>query len=198
MANPPPIAELTGTWDYTTLPDTVQLGPGVFIERRETFRRYRSRRQPGLVLGANVTVLGWSEISVEPDGVLEVGDRTVLVGAVFMCAERITVGADVVISYGATIADCDFHPLAAAARRRDAVAVAPGGDPTDRVPLLTTPVTVGDGARIGIGAIVLKGVTIGPGAEVAAGAVVTRSVEPGTRVEGNPAVPRGPAGTGGR
>ncbi len=47
--------------------------------------------------------------------------------------------------------------------------------------------TVGAGASLGSGAIVLGGVTIGERALVGAGAVVTRDVEPGATVVGSPA-----------
>ncbi len=49
------------------------------------------------------------------------------------------------------------------------------------------PISVGDGAWIGAGAIILGGVTIGRGAIVAAGAVVTHDVAPDTLVGGTPA-----------
>jgi maltose O-acetyltransferase len=49
------------------------------------------------------------------------------------------------------------------------------------------PVTIGDGAWIRLGAILVPGVTIGEGAVVAAGAVVLKDVPPHTYVEGNPA-----------
>jgi acetyltransferase-like isoleucine patch superfamily enzyme len=47
--------------------------------------------------------------------------------------------------------------------------------------------TLGDGASIGAGAVILPGITIGSKAMVAAGAVVTRSVPPNAIVVGNPA-----------
>src|SRR5690349_15925726 len=104
------LAEITGAWDYATLPANVRLGPDCFLERKASFARYRSTRETGLVLGARVRVHTWSEFNVEPGGAIEVGDDSVLVGAVFMCAERVTIGRGVVVSYNVTIADSDFHP----------------------------------------------------------------------------------------
>lgn len=52
---------------------------------------------------------------------------------------------------------------------------------------VVTPVTIEDYAFIGTGAILLPGVTIGRGAAVAAGAVVVKSVAPYSIVGGNPA-----------
>jgi acetyltransferase-like isoleucine patch superfamily enzyme len=51
-------------------------------------------------------------------------------------------------------------------------------------------VTIGDGAFLGIGSVVLMGVTVGTNAYVAAGSVVTADVPPRTLVAGNPARPR--------
>lgn len=189
------VRALNGSWDLSTLPGNVHLGDRVFIERRDSFRRYFTTRDPGLVLGDDVTVYGWSEFSIDPSGLVEVGPRSVLVGAGLMCAERITIGADVVISYWVTIADADFHPLDPELRRQDATAASPGGAAfAERVGVEAAPVTIGDRARIGPGSLILKGVTVGAGAEIAPGAVVTRSVPDGMRASGNPAVVTGPAG----
>ena len=65
------------------------------------------------------------------------------------------------------------------------------GEPLD-VPIIQTdlvikPVRVGDGADIGVNAVLLPGVTVGPGAIVCAGAVVTKDVPPMAIVAGVPA-----------
>jgi putative colanic acid biosynthesis acetyltransferase WcaF len=56
--------------------------------------------------------------------------------------------------------------------------------------LVTRSISVGDGAWLGAGCLVLGGVTVGTNAIVAAGSLVTRDVSPAAIVAGNPATPR--------
>ena len=131
-------------------------------------------------------VYTWSSFSVEENGYVDVGDDSVLVGAQIMCGDRITIGRRVLVSYAVTIADSDFHPHDPAERMLDAIANAPYSA-TSRPPLTMRPIAIEDDARIGIGAIILKGVIVGAGATVLAGAVVTADVPPQSIVAGNPA-----------
>jgi acetyltransferase-like isoleucine patch superfamily enzyme len=178
---------ITGAWNYAELPRNVRIGKECFLERKDSFERFRSINNPGLILGNRVQVYTWTTFNVEPSGTVEVGDDSVLVGAVFMCAESISIGNRVVISYNVTIADSDFHPRDPELRRQDAIANAPFGDRSRRPPLGSRPVVIEDDVWIGIGAIILKGTRIGHGARVAPGSVVTKSVPAGALVRGNPA-----------
>ena len=63
------------------------------------------------------------------------------------------------------------------------------GIPVRLQPHRTEPIHVEAGARIGPGAVLLRGVRIGAGARVGAGSVCTRDVAPGAAVRGNPARP---------
>ncbi|WP_324662962.1 acyltransferase [Haloarcula sediminis] len=81
--------------------------------------------------------------------------------------ERITVGADAIIGYDATLLCHEF--LQDEYRTGDVV--------------------VGERAMIGAGAIVLPGVEIGADAQVAANSLVVKDVPPGTTVAGVPAEP---------
>lgn len=182
------VSTLTGAWDYATLPANVRLGADVWLEDRQAFRRFRSRRDPGLVLADRVRAYTWTRFSIEPSGQVIVGEDTILVGAMFMSAGRITVGPRVVIGYNVVLADCDFHPVDPELRRLDAIAHSPHGNDDERQPFSPEDVVIGADARIGVGAIVLKGVHIGAGAHVGAGAVVTRDVPAGARAVGNPAM----------
>jgi acetyltransferase-like isoleucine patch superfamily enzyme len=170
------------------LPRNAEVGADCSLETHgNTFRRFFSEREPGLVIGPRTTVYTWTTFSVERDGYIEVGADCVLVGANFMCSERIVLGDRVVVSYNVAIADSDFHPHDREQRRLDSLANAPEAEDRTRPPIPSAPVVIEDDVQIGIGAMILKGVTIGAGARVEAGAVVTRSVPPGAVVEGNPA-----------
>lgn len=181
------LQSITGGWDHAALPRNIRVGEDCFLERKESFKRFRSIRDPGLVIGNRVKVYTWTEFNIEPAGIVEVGDDSILVGVVFMCAESIRIGRRVVISYNVTIADSDFHPRDPELRKLDAIANAPDGDKSKRPPIIAKPVVIEDDVWIGIGAILLKGVRIGRGARIGAGAVVTKDVPPGATVAGNPA-----------
>lgn len=93
-------------------------------------------------------------------------------GAIFLDAALIEIGDDVQIATNVQLLT-STHPLDATARRERWESA--------------KPITVGDGAWLGGGAIVLPGITVGADAVVGAGAVVTRDVTPRTVVVGNPA-----------
>ena len=108
-------------------------------------------------------------LSLDGDGaLLEIGDRTQINRRSEVIAmERVTIGADVMVSWDVLITDTDYHRVDGAAA--------------------TAPVTIEDLAWVGARASVLKGVTVGYGAVVAAGSIVTRDVPPRTLVAGSPA-----------
>jgi acetyltransferase-like isoleucine patch superfamily enzyme len=183
----PTIDEITGKWDYSLLPSNITIGKGCFLERRESFSRFRSQKNPGLSIGNKVQVYTWTTFNVEPNGYLSIGDDTILVGAIFMCADSIVIGSRCVLSYNVTIADCDFHPLDPVLRHRDAIVNSPAGDRTQRPQLITKPVNIGNDVWVGTGAIILKGVKIGNKATIAPGTVLSHDVPEGGFASGNPA-----------
>ena len=96
-------------------------------------------------------------------------------GCTVCAAQRVTIGDDCLLGVDVLIADTDFHRVAPEGRRwrRDGVR--------------TAPVEIGDNVFIGARAMVLKGVTIGEGAVVGAGSVVVDDVPAGAVVAGAPA-----------
>lgn len=84
------------------------------------------------------------------------------------CFERIEIGDGVAIGENVTLRDSDTYSLK-----------------SDRSP--TAPITIGNNVWLGLNSTVLKGVTVGDGAVVAAGAMVIEDVPPRSLVAGVPA-----------
>jgi galactoside O-acetyltransferase len=121
----------------------------------------------------------------KPESEIVIGAKTFIGASHLICASKITIGNDVLISWGVTIVDHDSHSIEFTKRQADVVNWLSGHK--DWTNVIQAPVVIEDGAWIGFGATVLKGVKIGCGAVVGAGAVVTTDVEPWTLVAGNPA-----------
>ena len=175
-----------GRWADGVLPAEVQLGAKTLVTSDYAFKRFRSRRSPGLVVGTHCTMDG-VHFAVGEDGFVEIGDYCYFTNAVLLCELELRVGRYVIIGWNATIADTDFHPLAPAKRIADAVACSPLGGGRARPEVARRPVVIEDDVWIGPNATILKGVRIGTGAFVEAGALVTRDVPARARVLGNPA-----------
>ena len=105
---------------------------------------------------------------------LSVGrDCSIEVDCVFDLEERITIGDRVTLSPGVMILT-STHELDIREHRAGQIQLAP--------------VTIEDGAWLGVRSVILPGVTVGAGAVVNAGSVVNKNVVPHTRVGGTPAM----------
>lgn len=132
---------------------------------------------------AHVWIGGWATVmehveleagpGVDGEPSVVIGERALLGRFVTIKARnRVHLGADAATSDFVTIVDYWDTPPGAALP-----------------PFPDGPVTVGAGAFLGAGSVILPGVTIGEGAYVAEAAVVSADVEAHTVVAGNPAVP---------
>jgi maltose O-acetyltransferase len=114
---------------------------------------------------------------------ISIGANTfVNMNCVFLDAAPIHIGAHVLVGPAVQLLTVS-HPLAAADRLVDVAARRSGAAPYRT---FARPITIGDGAWIGAGTLVLPGVTIGAGAVIGAGSVVTADVPPNTLAFGNP------------
>lgn len=134
-----------------------------------------------IFLGENVRIHEHAWLSVVPaiEGVtprLTIGDRTSIGRFLHVaCVGEIEIGPSVLASERVFIGDT-YHGYEDVGRPVIEQPMAP-----------PEKVTIGRGAFLGIGTIVLAGVTVGEQGYVAAGSVVTSDVEPRTIVAGNPA-----------
>jgi acetyltransferase-like isoleucine patch superfamily enzyme len=181
-----PGVTLEGDWFRSSIPQNIEAGENTVIDSSFSFKHYFASGPVGLRVGRNVTI--WrTSFAAEKNGLIEIGDFCYLANASIVCASRVTIGSHVMIAGGVTIADSDFHPVSAASRIADGIALSPIGNRDLRPRIDTQPVAIGDDVWIGYNATVLKGVTIGAGATIEPGAVVLRDVPAGATVTGNPA-----------
>jgi acetyltransferase-like isoleucine patch superfamily enzyme len=130
--------------------------------------------------GYIVTEIATSRVTVGKNSLL--GPRSII-----DCVSSVTVGDDVLISYDCILADADNHSLSYSKRKHDLDRWRSGTHEWSDVK--SAAIVIQNGAMIGARAVILKGVTVGEGAVVGMGSVVIRDVAPYTVVLGNPARP---------
>jgi len=133
------------------LPSEFKLNPGAHLQVEGRFVIYSG-----------------SQVAVQTGARLVLGSGYINMDARMDVYEEVVIGQDVAISSDVVIRDSDNHLLDGRDRR-------------------SAPIRIGDHVWIGLRATILKGVTIGDGAVVAAGALVIRDVPPAALVGGVPA-----------
>jgi acetyltransferase-like isoleucine patch superfamily enzyme len=191
MTTSPITVERRPYWTGGTLPSNVRLGPGTVISGdrwtdAQVFRKFRSRLDPALVIGADCRMDGVL-FNLGEQARVTIGDHCHFEEVFLICESELRIGSRVIMGWRATIVDSDFHPLAPAERLRDVVACSPLNTDGPRPALTCRPVVIEDDVWIGPNVTILKGVQIGAGALIEPGAVVVRNVAPRARVMGNPA-----------
>lgn len=158
----------------------VTLGHGTSL----AWRRLRGVQGNRLTIG-DESIIHANIIFEDKGADVRIGSRTYVGLSNLTCFRSVSIGDDVLVSWGATILDHDSHSLDWDLRRNDVRDWGRNRKDWKHVP--TAPVVIADKAWIGFNVTVLKGVTIGEGAVVAACSVVTRDVPPRALVAGNPA-----------
>lgn len=167
-------------------------GDGTIIQNTKVEIRNGSRSKERCIFGKNSIISG--QYVLETEGAkLSVGDRTFIGGGLFVVAEEIEIGSDILVSWGCTFIDTNAHSVNWEDRARDVEDWHKGlkygsiGKFKDWSKVRSKKITIKDKAWIGFDCKILKGVTIGEGAIVGAGSVVTSDVPPYTVYAGNPA-----------
>lgn len=147
------------------------------------YRRLIMKQGCLLHIDENSQVEG-SLIFDKEDASIRIGKRTFMSGQI-IAAENVSLGDDILISWGVTIVDHNSHSLAFSKRAQDVLRWRTGNKDWSTVEI--KPVTIANKVWIGFDSIVLCGVAIGEGAVIGAGSVVTHDVPAWTVAAGNPA-----------
>ncbi len=161
----------------------------------------RRRRNPGVARGRDVMVGRRVSLQVNGNGgaclILGDGCRIGEATRIAVAAGRVELGAGSVLGARCTLVAHSGVTIGAGARLDDGVVIVDFDHvfsdverPIRVQPLESSPVTIGEGARIGLGVSILRGITIGAGAIVDPHSVVTHDVAPGGHVGGVPAKPQ--------
>lgn len=156
------------------------------VGENSILRYDRIRRAPECTISVGRDCIINARISFDrPGASFDCGDRCFIGASHLIAAQQISLGDDVLISWGVTIVDHNSHAISWPERANDVLNW--GKQIKDWSSVKIAPVRINERAWIGFNAIILKGVTIGQGAVVAAGSVVTKDVPPYSVVAGNPA-----------
>ena len=169
------------------LPPNVRLAPDARISGANAFKRFVSRREIAITLGARSHADG-ARFAIGVEGRVAIGSDCYLNDCILLAEQEIRIGNYVMIGWNTTVSDSDFHPIAPAMRIQDAIALSPLSKGKPRPAASCKPVIIEDDVFIGPACTILKGITIGAGAFVEPGSVVTRDVPAGAHMRGNPAV----------
>jgi acetyltransferase-like isoleucine patch superfamily enzyme len=121
----------------------------------------------------------------QPHARIVIGSDSYIGNSSIIAAQSVTIGSNVLVSWGCTIIDHNSHPTSAELRTKDVADWRAGRKDWSNV--AKAPIELKDHCWLGFNSIILKGVTVGEGAIVGAGSVVTKDVAPYSAVGGNPA-----------
>ncbi|MGY2847571.1 acetyltransferase-like isoleucine patch superfamily enzyme [Bradyrhizobium sp. USDA 4509] len=158
----------------------------VRVGRGSTIAWRRIRRAGGNDLSVGEGSIVHADINFEETGGrIQIGSRTFIGRSHLVCYRSLTIGDDVIMSWGITIVDHDSHSIDWMDRRNDVREWASGRKNWHKI--AHAPVVISDRAWIGFNVSILKGVSIGTGAVIGACSVVTRDIPPYSLAVGNPA-----------
>jgi acetyltransferase-like isoleucine patch superfamily enzyme len=141
-----------------------------------------------IIIGDNCLIMGALVIHSK-NSKIEIGNN-VFIGpnSALFCREKITIGSNVMISWGCTLIDTNAHSLISYERESDVQDWIKGPESKNWNNVLTNPIIINEKCWIGFNTVIIKGVIIGEGAVVGCASVVTKNVDKYTIVGGNPAV----------
>lgn len=163
-------------WFPEPLPGNVVIGSNSWLYSSYSFLHFRSEKETAVKIGASCGIYNGSFFELGPEGHVEVGDYTSLVGVIFSTNRRVSIGRCCFLAHEVVIADYD------AMTPPDCRHTAGLGGPTG-----SGDIVIGDNVWIGAGVTILGGARIGAGSVIGAGAVIDFEVPSMMLAAGNPA-----------
>jgi acetyltransferase-like isoleucine patch superfamily enzyme len=163
-------------WFPKILPSNVVIGQNSWIYSSFSFLHFRSQRKVAVRIGKSCGIYNGCFFELGPEGSVEVGDFTALVGVIFSTNGSVSIGSYCILAHEVVIADC--HVMTPPDSR-----ITAERNRTEN----SSNISIGNNVWVGTGVTILSGAKIGDGAVIGAGAVIDFEVPAMTIVAGNPA-----------
>jgi acetyltransferase-like isoleucine patch superfamily enzyme len=140
-----------------------------------------------IIIGDNCTVMGVIALHSK-DSRIKLGNNVFIgPGSAIFCRDKITIGSNVMISWGCTIIDTNAHSLKSNERVKDVEDWARGPRNKNWENVITKEIKINNNCWVGFNSIITKGVELGEGVVVGCGSVVTKGFNEYSIIGGNPA-----------
>jgi acetyltransferase-like isoleucine patch superfamily enzyme len=161
-------------WFPEPVPANVSIGRNCWVYSTFSFLHFQSRRKIAVSIGNSCGIYNGCFFDLGPDGQVEVGDFTALVGVIFSTNGKVSIGSHCFMAHEVVIGD--DHVATPHFPRPDSAGGRASGN-----------ITIGNSVWVGAGATILSGAVVGDGAVIGAGTVVDSEIPPRAIVAGNPA-----------
>ncbi len=98
---------IKGDWCNFPIPMNMVVGENTVVDSSACFKKFFSKRSPGLRLGHHITLQS-PALATEENGFIQIGDYSFISGAAIIASSEIIIGSHVFIAGGVTIVDSDF------------------------------------------------------------------------------------------
>lgn len=165
----------------------IKTGENCEISNLKVYSHLFNGQSPNVIIGNDCQILGQIELQSKEATVI-IGNR-VYIGpnTKIFCRNKIEIEDDVLISWGCTLIDTNFHSLNFDDRKDDVIDGIKGWSHLKWKGVVDKPTIIRSKSWIGFNTIINKGVIVEEGTVVACGSVLSGSTEKYTVVGGNPA-----------
>ncbi len=173
-------------WYPGYIPNNVKLGENVYIDSSFGFAAFNSKNRVAMRMGFASSSYDRSTFVTTGNGIIEIGDYSIINGCTIICAEKIAIGDYVMVAWGAVICD-NFLGVDLDYKERAKKLIRNSKFDVREMPFSgSSPITIDDNVWIGFDAIVKPGTTIGRGSVIGSKSVVSGNIPPYSVVVGNP------------
>lgn len=180
---------LADDWFPFGLPANIKLADNVFIDTSYGFAGFHSTSPQGFVMGEASGCYDRTSLIVSDEGMVKVGQFTILNGTTLICKKEIQIGDHCMLAWGSVITDSWLPAGKFSIEQRRMLLKQAAHDRLRRFPLAneTKPVILEDNCWVGFDAVILPGVRLGKGCVVGCKTVVNVDVPPYAVIAGSPA-----------